>query len=46
MVSFDDVTNNSKIEHNPNWAHVPDHPHRILITGGSGTGKTNALLLR
>ena len=23
---------------------IPDHPYRILIIGGSGTGKTNALL--
>ena len=32
------------IEHNPNWPEIPDHPFRILITGGSGSGKTNALL--
>ena len=24
--------------------HIPDHRYRILIIGGSGTGKTNALL--
>ena len=30
--------------HNLNWLHIPDHPYRILIIGGSGTGKTNALL--
>ena len=23
---------------------IPDHPYRILIIGGSGSGKTNALL--
>ena len=23
---------------------IPDHPHRILIFGGSGLGKTNTLL--
>ena len=27
-----------------NWPYIPDHPYRILITGGSGSGKTNALL--
>ena len=27
-----------------NWPYIPDHPHRILIIGGSGSGKTNALL--
>ena len=30
--------------HNPNWPKIPDLPERILITGGSGSGKTNALL--
>ena len=30
-------------EHNPNWTEIPDHPYRILITGGSGSGKTNSL---
>ena len=29
--------------HNPNWPYIPDHPYRILIIGGSGTGRTNAL---
>ena len=24
--------------------HIPDHPYRILIIGGSGSGKTNTLL--
>ena len=31
-------------EHNPNQLQIPDHPYRILIVGGSGSGKTNALL--
>ena len=25
-------------------AYIPDHPYRILIIAGSGSGKTNALL--
>ena len=33
-----------EINHNPNWPYSPDHPCRILIIGGSGSGKTNALL--
>ena len=33
-----------KINHNPNWPYVPDHPYRILIIGGSGSGKTNVIL--
>ena len=38
------VYNVNKKEHNPNWPYIPDHPYRILIIGGSGSGKTNALL--
>ena len=32
-----------EINHNPNWPYVPDLPYRILIIGGSGSGKTNML---
>ena len=39
MINFDDYTNQNKIEHNLRWPHIPDHPHRILIVGGSGSGK-------
>ena len=31
-------------QHNSKWPYVTDHPYRILIIGGSGSGKTNALL--
>ena len=31
------------INHNTNWSYIPDHPYRILIIGGSGSGKTNVL---
>ena len=44
MINFDEYTNENKIEHNLNWPCIPDHPYRILIIGGSGTGKTNVLL--
>ena len=27
-----------------NWPYIPDYPYRILIIGGSGSGKTNLLL--
>ena len=30
--------------HNKNWPYIPDHLYRILIIGGSGSWKTNALL--
>ena len=44
MINFDNYTNESKLEHNLKWPYIPDHPYRILIIGGSGSGKTNALL--
>ena len=43
-MNFDEYTNENGINHNPNWPYIPDHPQRILIIGGSGSGKTNALL--
>ena len=44
MINFDDYANEDKTEHNSKWRYIPDHPYRILIIGGSGSGKTNALL--
>ena len=44
MINFDDYTNENKIKYNSKWPYIPDHPYRILIVGGSGSGKTNALL--
>ena len=26
-------------QHNSKWPHIPDHPHRILIVGGSESEK-------
>ena len=43
MINFEDVTKEHIKEHNPNWPQTPDHPCRILIIGGSGSGKTNSL---
>ena len=33
-----------EINHNPNWADIPDYPYRILVIGGSGARTTNVLL--
>ena len=33
-----------EINHYPNWPYIPDHPYRILIIDGSGSGKMNVLL--
>ena len=43
MINFDDVIKEETKEHNPNCSQIPDHPYRILIIGGSGSGKTNSL---
>ena len=44
MISFDDYANENKIQHNLKGLYIPDHPYRVLITGRSRPGKTNALL--
>ena len=44
MINFDDYTNETKLKHNPDGPYIPDHPYRILIIGGSRSGKTNTLL--
>ena len=44
MINFDNYVSENKTEHNKNWPYIPDHPYRILIIGGSGSGKTNVLL--
>ena len=33
-----------KINRNPNWSYITDHPNIILIIGGSGPGKAIVLL--
>ena len=39
MINFDDYTNENKIVHNKDCPYIPDHTYRILIIGGSGSGK-------
>ena len=43
-LKINDYTNENIIEHNSKWLYIPDHLYRILIVGGSGSRKTNALL--
>ena len=43
MINFDDYVNENKTKHNKNWPYITDHPYKILIIGGSESGKTNAL---
>ena len=44
MTNFDDYVNENGTELNRNWPYILDKPYRILIIGGSGSGKTNVLL--
>ena len=44
MINLDSITNKKSKEHNEKLPFIPNHPYRILIIGGSGSGKTNALL--
>ena len=44
IINFDDDTKKQNIkEQNLNWPQVPNHLHRIIIVGGSGSTKINSL---
>ena len=44
MISLDSITNENNKKRNEKWPYIPDHPYRISIIVGSGSGKTNTLL--
>ena len=44
MLNLDSITNENNKEHNKKWPYIPDHPYKIIIFRGSGSGKTNALI--
>ena len=44
MFNLDNIANENNENHNKKWPYIPDHPYRVLISGGSGSGKANALL--
>ena len=44
MFNFDFITKEDIKEHYQNWTEIPDDLYKILIVGGFGSGKTNALL--
>ena len=43
MINLDNIINDNN-NHNEKWPYIPDHSYRILIVGGSISGKTNTLL--
>ena len=44
MINLDSITNENNKNRNEKWPYIPDHPHRIIIIGGYGSGKTNTLI--
>ena len=44
MINLDSTINKNNKKHNEKWLYIPDHPYRILIIGGSRSGKTNTLI--
>ena len=44
IINLDSNTNENNKQHNEKWSYIPDHPYRTMMVGGSGLGKTNALL--
>ena len=44
MINFDDVKGENIKNQQLNKPQIPDHPYRILITGGSGSWKTKVSL--
>ena len=44
MLNLDSITNEINKEHNKKWPYISDHQYKILIVGGSWSGKANALL--
>ena len=44
IINLDSIINDNNKERNEKCPFIPDHPYRIIIIGGSGSGKTNALI--
>ena len=44
MINYDNIIKENIKYCNSNWPQISNYPYRILIVGGLGSGKTNALL--
>ena len=38
MINVDSIANENNKEHKEKWPFILDHPYRVLIIGGSGSG--------
>ena len=45
MFNVSSITNENNKKHSKKWPIIPDHLYRHFIFGGSGSAKTNALLV-
>ena len=44
MINLDNMINDKKANHNKYYPYIPDHRYRLLIIGGSRSGKAKALI--
>ena len=44
IFNLNSIVNENNEDHNKKWRFIPNHPDKMLIIGGSGSGKTYALL--
>ena len=44
MINLDSIRNENNKKHNEKRPYIPDHLYRIIVIGGSESGKANALL--
>ena len=44
MINLDSITSENNKKHNKKWPYIPDYPYRIIIIGGSGSGKRTTLI--
>ena len=44
MFNLDDITNENNEDHILKWLYIPDHTYRMLIIGGSGSGKNKCIV--
>ena len=44
MINLDSISNENNKKHHEKWPYILDHPYKILLIDGSGSGKTNTVI--